>query len=100
LDRAEKKRRVEEWEQQQRAVTRSTFPLPDPQPQALFDHVEEQVDAEGCDHSRRFTESWLSTSGIAAEPVLSWLTDHGGYCDCEVVTNAQEAWETSREPSH
>jgi hypothetical protein len=97
MDRAEKKRRVKEWEQQQRAVARATFPLADPQLQALFDHVEQQVAAEGCDHSRRFTESWLSTSGIAAEPVLSWLADHGGYCDCEVVANAQEDWQSSWE---
>jgi hypothetical protein len=97
MDRTEKKRRVEEWAQQQRSAARATFPLTDPQLPALFDLVEEHVGAEGCDHSRRFTESWLSGNGIAAEPVLSWLADHGCYCDCEVVANAQEDWQSSRE---
>ena len=99
MDRAEKKRRVHEWARDQRAAARAELPLADHHLKALFDYVNEHVEIEGCDHSRRFTEGWLATNAITAKPVLGWLAENGGYCDCEVIANAEEAWESVRAPS-
>lgn len=99
MDRAEKKRRVEEWAREQRTAARAKLPLPDNQLKALFDHVNELLESEGCDHTRRFTEGWLAANAVTAKLVLTWLADNGGYCDCEVIANAEEAWEDVRAPS-
>ena len=96
MDRKEKKLRLEEWARGQRAAARTALPLSDEKFQALFDEVNEHLENEGCDRTRRFTEQWLSRNLIAVEPVLSWLEANGGYCDCEVIANAEEAWENFR----
>ena len=98
MDRAEKKRRVKEWARTERVAARMKFPLPDHQLQALFAYVNEHLEGEGCDHSCRFMEGWLSNNGITADPVRTWLEENGGYCDCEVIANAVEAWENNRKP--
>jgi Protein of unknown function (DUF2695) len=97
MDRKEKKRLVDEWARENRAAARAALPLPDDQFQALFDYVDEHLESQGCDHSRRFTEQWLSMKGVVAEPVLRWLEENGGYCDCEAIANAEEAWESTKE---
>jgi len=93
----EKKRLKQDWRQQQRAAARAQFPLADDQLQSLFAFIEAQLDEADGDHSRRFTQQWLLSEGMAPEPVLVWLEEHGGYCDCEVVANAQQHWEENRQ---
>ena len=53
----------------------------------LFELLEERLGDDGCDHSLRVTEEFLSESDVDAEEVLLWLADHGGSCDCEVLAN-------------
>jgi hypothetical protein len=64
------------------------------QMQALFDHLEQELTKHGCNHSRDITEDWLSDNCRAnAVEVLTWLDNHGGYCDCEVMYNAEPQWD-------
>lgn len=88
--------RKKEWKRQQRLAAREAFPIADPLLKSLFDSVDERVEEEGCDHSLRFTTEWLTTNAQPVEEVLAWLSEHGGYCDCEVVANAAEHWEEYR----
>jgi Protein of unknown function (DUF2695) len=83
------------WEAQQRAAARAKFPLPDEQLRALFDFLSVEFPIQGCDHTLRLTEWWLRTQGLAVEPVVAWLQDNGGFCDCEAAGNAREAWEAA-----
>ena len=53
----------------------------------LFELLAERLGDDGCDHSLRVTEEFLSESDVDAEEVLLWLADHGGSCDCEVLAN-------------
>lgn len=64
---------------------------------ALFENVEEGLGVEACDHTLRVTQRWLSAAGHPVEPVVAWFEENGGYCDCEVVMNAQSHWEEIRE---
>lgn len=98
MDRKEKKHRLKEWASAQKAAGRAALPLSDDQFQTLFDDVNEHLENEECDDTRRLTEQWLSANGVPAKPVLDWLEEHGGHCDCEVIANAEEAWESLREP--
>ena len=82
-----------EWQRQQRAAARAALPLPDNQVKALFDHLDTELPKHGCDHTRRITEKWLRDHHLAVEEVLVWLDNNGGYCDCEVLANCEQAWE-------
>ena len=96
--RPEKQRRRDmrhQWESQQRAAARAKLPLPDDQLRALFDFLLAEFPIQGCDHSLRLTEWWLGTQGLPVEPVVAWLQDNGGFCDCEAAGNAREAWESA-----
>ena len=46
--------------------------------------------APACDHSLSDTTQWLGENGEDPEPVVSWLRDNGGYCDCEVISNVYD----------
>jgi hypothetical protein len=38
----------------------------------------------------RFTTDFLRKRGLDVARVVSWLRDHGGYCDCEVLANVED----------
>lgn len=85
-----------EWRQQQRSSARAAFPLSDDQLQQMFDWVDRHLETERCDHTLRFTLGWLSAAGLSGERTITWLREHGGYCDCEVIANAADHWEQNR----
>jgi hypothetical protein len=91
------RRLKKEWKRRQQAAARDAFPLDSPSLAALFDHVDAQLATQSCDHSLKTTRQWLDENVADPEPVLSWLREHGGYCDCEVVANAADHFESNRE---
>jgi hypothetical protein len=89
--------RKKAWKTEQKVLARNTFPLSDELLESLFKFVETSVDANGCDHSRRFTEKWLGLNKVSPESVLRWLESNGGFCDCEVIFNAMQHWRENRD---
>lgn len=97
-ERPDKQRRRDmrhQWESQQRAAARAKLPLPDERMRALFDFLWAEFTTRGWDHTLRLTEEWLNIHGLPAEPVIAWLHDNVGFCDCEAAVNAREAWESA-----
>jgi Protein of unknown function (DUF2695) len=84
------------WKLEQRSAARRSFPMTEVLLESLFESVNLKVAEQGCDHTLRFTEAWLSTNEQPAEKVLMWLNEHGGFCDCEVLANAADHWEQNR----
>ena len=61
--------------------------------QELFEHLDEYLGDE-CDHSLTMTKEFLKEKGIEnIDKVVEWLSDNGGYCDCEVLMNVEEKFE-------
>ena len=62
---------------------------------SLFEYVESKLEDTGCDHSRRYTQQWLSMNipQEQHEAVLAEIEEMGGYCDCEVLMNCYEEFE-------
>jgi hypothetical protein len=59
----------------------------------LFDHLDERL-GEGCDHTMSMTLDFLREREVKnVDQVVEWLSDKGGYCDCEVLANAEELFE-------
>ncbi len=81
------------WKAQQRAAARANLPLPNAQMQALFDMLDVELPQRGCDHTLRLVREWLTRQGLNVEPVEAWLHENGGYCDCEALANAEQAWQ-------
>lgn len=84
------------WKAQRRQEAQAAFPLSSALLESLFERVEVLLGSEGCDHTYRFTHGWLSDHHLPSTSVLAWLTEHGGFCDCEVVANARDHWEQNK----
>ncbi len=67
---------------------------------ALLDHVEAAVEADGYDHTRKATDAWASANGLDLSSLHAALEEYGGYCDCDVVMNVHpdEVFEPVRQP--
>ena len=98
MDKSKKEMR-NAWRKQHRATERDKVPISSERIEQLFDHLDQQLEAADCDHTLRFTIGFLTSHGIADEPVVEWLAEHGGYCDCEVLGNVGDYWESIRERS-
>ena len=97
MDSADRERK-KAWRATEQRAARDAFPLPDEVLQSLFAHVGRAVDQDGCDHTLKATDAWITQRGAAREPVIAWLHDNGGYCDCEVVANAGDHWRQTTQP--
>jgi len=93
LDKRSRKEALHRVKAQHRAAARAKLPLPNSQMKALFDMLDGELPRQGCNHTLRLVRTWLSDQGLAVEPVEAWLHDNGGHCDCEVLANAEQAWE-------
>lgn len=91
-DKRQRKEKLDAWWAQQRAAAGAKFPLPNEQMRALFDFLSAEFPTRGYDHTLRLTRRWLEAEGLECEPVIAWLHDNGGYCDCEALANSEEAW--------
>jgi len=91
----EQRRLKKQWKQAQHDAAREAFPLPEAELVAMFAAVNTAIERDGCDHTLRATLAWLAQRPEAAA-VIAWLADNGGYCDCEVVANAEDEFEQNR----
>lgn len=84
------------WKQQQRKLAQDAFPVSDALLESLFQAVDAQVENSGCDHTLRFTRAWIAENKQPEVEILSWLREHSGLCDCEVLSNSADHWEQNR----
>jgi acyl-coenzyme A synthetase/AMP-(fatty) acid ligase len=54
--------------------------------------LDEALSQRGCDHTLRLTTEWLVLNNLPIEPVVNWLHENGGYCDCEALAHSVQAW--------
>lgn len=59
----------------------------------LFDYLDEKLE-KGCDHTSKFTLAFLESNNLNRENILPWLQEQGGFCDCEILANVEESWES------
>lgn len=83
---------MEELQRAERARAEAELPLPKPELKALFDFVDARLEAAGCDRTLAHTFAFLDERKLPREPVVRWLNEYGGYCDCEVIANVEDAW--------
>ncbi len=84
------------WAAEQRQLAQASFPISSELLQSLFDFVEAEVSSNGCDHTLRFTIRWTTDRHPPERELIDWLRQHGGFCDCEVGSNAFDHWQRNR----
>jgi hypothetical protein len=75
----------------QRKSARESLPLAVSTLKDLFDFLDERLSDAECDHSLRLTRQFMQQRAIDEGQVIPWLEQNGGYCDCEVIANVEEA---------
>src|SRR5690242_3785447 len=49
-----------------------------------------------CDHTHAKTRQFLEQRGVWTDSLPQWLAEYGGFCDCEVMYNVFDHWDTRR----
>lgn len=94
----EKKALKRKAREQEVAAGRAAVPLTASAGKHLFDALDEHLSENDCDHSLGITLSVLRDEGVEnVDAVVTWLREHGGYCDCEVLANVEEHWDSLRD---
>ncbi|MBL3550186.1 MULTISPECIES: DUF2695 domain-containing protein [Chryseobacterium] len=97
MDQHEKERRKQirnELRQKQQEEFEKSLPINREIFEKLFDDLDHQLGKRNCDDTNQLTVEFLKKNKIGnIENVLSWLADHGGYCDCEILANVEEKFE-------
>lgn len=87
MDKNRKKELLRQYKERGFTEARQKLGLTREQLKDLLDAVDEEVVANGCDHTPRGARSWLASHGFDVEQLIHNLGEFGGYCDCEVVMN-------------
>jgi hypothetical protein len=83
---------LRDLKQRQLAEREARMPLPRSDLSALFAFLDARFELEDCDHTLRLTRQFLREHSLPEEPVLAWLREYGGFCDCEVLGNVESEW--------
>jgi hypothetical protein len=94
-DKRSRKEALDRWKADQRAAAREKVPLSNEQMQALFDMLDVELPRQGCDHTLRLTQTWLTSNALPVDIVTAWLHENGGFCDCEALANSEEVWQNA-----
>ncbi|MCC3152860.1 DUF2695 domain-containing protein [Hymenobacter sp. BT770] len=71
----------------------ASLPMPKEKLVAYFDYLDLELTEHGCDDTLRLTKQFAEAEGLAFEPIKLWLSEYGGYCDCEALANVEEEFE-------
>ena len=75
---------------QERQKQRENLPVSILALKALFNFLELQLSQGACDHSLHLTREYIRRNAMDENLVIQWLEKHGGYCDCEALSNVGE----------
>ena len=76
------------------AEFRQNLPMSEDKFIRLFELLDAELHAHGCDHSLKLTEQILSNLDVKdVLSVLARLKEQGGYTGCEVMMNVEEKFE-------
>lgn len=96
MDKKQRKAALKQWKHAERADLVTGMPLSPEQLHRLLDYLDANLKA--CDHTTKLTTTFAHVEQLEKDKVLSWLGDHGGYCDCEVLANLTDLDDTLQAP--
>ncbi|WBV61821.1 DUF2695 domain-containing protein [Chryseobacterium camelliae] len=83
-----------EWKQKQQQEFEQNLPMNREVFGKLFDFLDYQLRKSDCDDTNNLAKQFLKKNKITdVENILNWLSENGGYCDCEILANVEEKFE-------
>lgn len=92
-DKRSRKEKLSAWRAQQRKTARDALPVAANQMRVMFGSLKESLATETCDHSLKLVQTWAESMDLPFAALEAWCRNNGGYCDCEVLANCQQAFE-------
>jgi hypothetical protein len=96
MDKQQRKAARKQWKDAERADLVTGMPLSPEHLHRLLDYLDANLKA--CDHTTKLTAIFLHVEQLEKDKVLSWLGEHGGYCDCEVLANLRDLDDSLQTP--
>ena len=82
-EKSKKKEILKSIKDKELAEFRQNLPMPEDKFIRLFELLDDELHAHGCDHDLKLTKQILSNLDVKdILSVLAWLKEQGGYCDC------------------
>lgn len=97
MDKQQRKAALKRWKDVERADLVAGMPISPEQLHRLLGYLD--VNLKSCDHTTKLTAIFLHVENLEKDRVLSWLGEHGGYCDCEVLANLEEVDDSLQAPA-
>jgi hypothetical protein len=96
-DKSEKERRKQIMDDLNKKADQefeSSLPMSRDNFKALFEYLDKELNAKGCDDTNVLTKAFLLKSKVDnLDKIIEWLADHSGYCDCEILANVEDDFE-------
>ena len=100
MEKSKRKEILKAIKEKELAEFRQNLPMSEDKFIRLFELLDAELHAHGCDHSLKLTKQILSNLCVKdVLSVLAWLEEQGGYCDYEVMMNVEEKFEYLEEKS-
>lgn len=93
MNKEEKKRLLKNWKDSEKQKFEDSLPMSREQFRELFDYLDEQLESNGCNRDFTWTTKFLNAYQIPPAPVIAFLKENGGYCDCEALMNVEDRLE-------
>ncbi len=93
MNKEEKKRLLKNWKDSEKQKFEDSLPMSREQFRELFDYLDEQLESNGCNRDFTWTTKFLNAHQIPPAPVIAFLKENGGYCDCEALMNVEDRLE-------
>ena len=96
MDKQQRKAALKKWKHVERADLLAGMPFSPEQLHELLHYLDAHLKA--CDHTTKITAIFVHVEQLDRDKILSWLADHGGYCDCEVLANLTDLDDSLQAP--
>ncbi len=94
MEKSKRKEILKAIKEKELAEFRQKLPMPEDKFIQLFELLDAQLHAHGCDHDLKLTKQILSNLDVKdVLSVLARLEEQGGYTGCEVMMNVEEKFE-------
>ncbi|MFK7824844.1 MAG: DUF2695 domain-containing protein [Oligoflexales bacterium] len=72
----------------------ATLPFAPEDAKSFFDFLNDKLPEFGCSHSFKIVKEFCSDKKINFENIEPWLNSNGAWCDCEVIANVEQEYES------
>lgn len=90
MDKKQRKELLKRQAEKERTELLKSLPFEINLFKSLFDYLDDALEHNGCDDTLKYTITFLNEKELPVEQSVKWLTEHGGYCDCEVLANCED----------